>query len=225
LRATVPALARAATEVPSARSPLQQVPPDAARLFVEQLLGARLPTPKEWRTLVKLFKPAPGSALLRGRGFQELWRFLETRNEGGQNVRWRPSEGAYLPMVATGGQRKRLVDDGQVAPDAKDGPIWLAPVDEGPATAGFVHLLGNVAVYLYDDAAKQYYVAGGSLLSPPGIDPAEPQKVETAGLIGARRVTEGFSDVGLRPAFDAPPGMRERFKLLLLVKEQKYLAL
>ncbi len=225
LRAATPALGRAVSEVPTPRSPLQQVPPDAARACVEKLFGARLPTPKEWRSLVMLYPTGAAGGVLRGRSFQELWRFLETQNEGGQGVRWRPGEGVFLPMVASpDGPRRRLTDDGQAGPGAKDGPLWPAPVDQGPVIGGFVNLIGNVWVYLYDEGAKQFYVAGGSVLSPPGVDPTAPFKVEVAGLIGARRVTEGFSDVGIRPAFDAPPGIRERFRLLLLVKEQPYLA-
>ena len=100
---------------------------------------------------------------------------------------------------------------------------WFAPVDEGPATGGFVNLTGNVSIYLYDETGKQFYVAGGSALSPPGIDFKEPQRVEAGSLIGARRVTEGFSDGGIRPAFDAPPGFKERYKLLVLVRQQGFL--
>src|SRR5258708_6562220 len=111
-------------------------------------------------------------------------------------------------------------------PPRKAGPPAPAPPPPRPRGApagGFFHLVGNVWIYLYDVAAKQFYVAGGSALSPPGIDFTQPQKVEAAGLVGAKRVTEGFSDVGLRPAFDAPPGFRERYKLLLLVRQQKFL--
>ena len=56
-----------------------------------------------------------------------------------------------------------------------------------------------------------------------GIDVTQPQRVEPRGLIGATKVTEGFSDVGIRPVFAAPPGFRERYKLLVLVREQAFL--
>jgi hypothetical protein len=225
LRTGTPVLARVASEAPTVRSPVQQVPPEAARVFVEKLLGARLPTPQEWRTVMKLFPPAT-AGIFRGRNFHEMWQFLETHSEGGQSVRWRPNEGVFLPLVAaaTGGPRRRFADDGQVKPGNADGPLWLSPVDAGPSTGGFVNLVGNVWIYLYDEVGKQFYVAGGSALSPPGVGVLEPMKVEATGLIGARRVTEGFSDVGIRPAFDAPPGVRERFKLLLLVQEQQFLS-
>ena len=225
LRTSTPVLARVASEVPTVRSPVQQIPPEAARVFAEKLLGARLPTPQEWRTVVKLFPPGTGGDF-RGRNFHEMWQFLETHSEGGQRVRWRPNEGIFLPLVAaaTGGPRRRFADDGQVKPENTDGPLWLSRVDAGPSTGGFVNLVGNVWIYLYDDVGKQFYVAGGSALSPPGVGILEPLKVEATGLIGARRVTEGFSDVGVRPAFDAPPGVRERFKLLMLVQQQQFLS-
>jgi hypothetical protein len=226
LRASTPALEQAVAEKPTVRSPLQQVPPDAARIFAEKLLGARLPKPQEWQAVMKLFG-AITNGNFRGPNFKNLWSFVEAYREGGQIVRWRPNEGVFLPLVPTPGtgSRRKFVDDGQVRADAGGSHLWFAPVDDGPAVEGFVNLVGNVSIYLYDDAAKQYFVAGGSALSPPGIDFTEPQKVEAASVIGAKRVTEGFSDVGIRPAFDAPPGFRERYRLLVLVRGQKYLTL
>jgi hypothetical protein len=130
----------------------------------------------------------------------------------------------FLPRVATpDGQRRNYVDDGQAGADPDESRFWFAPVDEGPATGGFINLTGNVSVFLEDTTAKQFYVAGGSVLSPPGVDFTQPQKVEAASLIGAKPGTEAYSDVGLRPAFDAPPGFKERYKLLVLVREQGFL--
>jgi formylglycine-generating enzyme required for sulfatase activity len=227
---TAPALVKAVTENPTDRSPLQQVPPDAARIFAEQVLGARLPTLAEWRAVTSRFD-RPAGGFFRGPGFQNLWRFLENYHEGGQQVRWRPNEGIYLPAAQdAGGSRRMYVDDGAVG-EQDQGRVWLAPVDEGPSAGGsFVNLFGNVWTYLCEPAADPtrkpvYYVAGGSALSPPGVNIMEPQKVEAVGRIGASVVREGFSDVGIRPAFDAPPGFRERYKLYRLVQDQKYLAL
>jgi len=226
LRAKTPELEKAVAEKPTVRSPLQQVPPDAAKVFVEKIMGARLPTPREWRAVMKLFG-AEAHGSYRGPSFAGLWRFLENYREGGQIVRWRPSEGAFLPLVTNPGTtlRRKYVDDGAAAAEAGEGRLWFTTVDEGPAPGGFVNLTGNVSIYLYDgkEGQGQYYAAGGSVLSPPGIDFTQPQKIEAAGLIGAKRVTEGFSDVGIRPAFDAPPGFKERYKLLVLVREQRFL--
>lgn len=226
LRASTPALDQAVTENPTARSPLQMVPPVAARIFAEQVLGARLPKPEEWRAVTNLLGKAT-NGFFRGASFQRLWRFLEDYREGGQVVRWRPNEGAFPIMESVPGTaaRRKRADDGQAVDAPDQGKLWLAPVEDGPSTGGFINLYGNVWVYLYD-GVKDFYVAGGSALSPPGVDIAEPRKVEASGLIGATKVTdEGFTDVGIRPAFDAPPGFRERYKLLVLVREQKYLTL
>ncbi len=221
LNDATPALKQALAETPTVRSPLQQVPPKAARIFAEQVLGARLPRRAEWQAVTQLLgKPAEG--YFRGPSFQNLWRFFEGYKEGGQTVSWRPNEGAFLPVVAA--TRRKFADDGQVAATTDKGRVWLAAVDDGPVTGGFINLFGNVWIYL-NDGGKDFYVAGGSALSPPGVDVAEPHKVEATAVIGATEVSEGFSDVGIRPAFDAPPGFRERYKLLVLVREQKYLTL
>lgn len=224
LQAATPALAQAAAEKPTARSPLQLIPPDAARLLVERMLGARLPTPAEWQAVMRQFG-AGAAGHFRGASFAALWKFLSDYREGNQTVRWRPNEGVFLPLVKTegGAGRRKYADDGAIPAADVDNRLWFTPVDEGPAPGGFVNLVGNVSIYLYDPAARQFYVAGGSALSPPGIDFTQPQKVEVAGLIGAKRVTEGFSDVGVRPAFDAPPGFKERYNFLVLVRNQPYL--
>lgn len=231
LHGRAPILAQAVNEVPTARTPLQQIPPEAARIFAEQVLGARLPKPEEWRAVVNLYgKQSDG--YFRGRRFRELWAFLQSYNEGGQVVRWRPNEGIFLPAGQAGGAvARRFVDDGAAATEQDRGRLWFAPVDEGPRTSDsrFINLFGNVWIYLCDavtnPARPAYYVAGGSALSPPGVDTAEPQEVRPASMIGATRVTEGFTDVGIRPAFEAPPGFKERYRLLVLVREQRYLTM
>jgi hypothetical protein len=226
LRARTPALDQVVAEKPTARSPLQLLSPDAAKLFVEKVLGARLPKLSEWRTVTQLAGATP-KGFFRGASFQNLWRFLDAYKEGGQSVLWRPNEGVYLPKVSAAGNmdRKAFKDDGQVGAETDTGKLWFASVDEGPDTGGFINLYGNVWIYLQE--GREFYVAGGSALSPPGkeLDPVEPHKVEPSGEIGATKVGEGFSDVGLRPAFDAPPGFKERYRLLVLVREQKYLTL
>jgi len=221
LRASQPALEKVVAEKPTARSPLQQIPPEAAKIFAQQLLGARLPTRKEWQAVMKLAE-TNANGIFRGPSFQELFNYLRDYKVAGQVTDWRPNEGAFLPMVKA--TRQKYGDDGQAVAGASQGRLWFAPVDDGPATNGFVNLFGNVWIYL-NDGGKDYYVAGGSALSPPGVDRVEPHKVEAKGRIGATKVTEGFADVGIRPAFDAPPGFRERYKLLVLVREQKYLTL
>ena len=229
LLTATPELKRVFSEAPTPRSPVQHLPPPAAKVFTEQILGARLPKPEEWRAVAALYgKPTEG--YFRGAGYQKLGSFLANYKEGGVSVTWRPAVSAFLPLVRTAGsaQPKPYADDGQISSLPDKGRLWFAPVDEGPAMGSFVNLFGNVWVYLLDPAKGEYYVAGGSVLSPPGVDVVEPQKVEGSGLIGSNRTTtpkDAYSDVGIRPAFDAPPGFKERFKLFKLVQKQNYLTL
>lgn len=220
LQATAPVLTQAVNERPGPRSPVQQLPPLAAKLFAERVLGARLPRPEEWRAVASLAgKPAEG--FFRGQSFQQLWSFLENFREGGVTLRWRPTAGIYT--------KPRITDNGQPSPLPDKGRLWFAPVDEGPDLKGFLNLFGNVWIYLEDPNKKNaFFVAGGSVLSSPTIDILEPQAVEGSGLIGvttASTLQDGYSDVGIRPAFDAPPGFLERYKFFKLVKDQKYLTL
>ncbi|MDB6115443.1 MAG: hypothetical protein JWQ62_2388 [Lacunisphaera sp.] len=221
-RGQQPALVEAAAEKPTLRSPLQMVPPTAAKIFAEKLVGARLPTSAEWRATLKAMS-ATNQGIFRGANFQTLFSYLRDYKVAGQTTTWRPNEGIFLPLVQIpGAGRRKFADDGQPATAPRnDGRLWFTSVDEGPVTGKFLNLLGNVSVYLAD--GDQFYVVGGSALSPPGVDFTEPQKVEVGSLIGQKKVTEGFSDVGIRPAFDAPPGFRERYKLLVLVRQQKFL--
>jgi hypothetical protein len=223
VRAQNPALEQAAAETPTLRSPLQLIPPDAARIFAEKMLGARLPTVREWQAIMKVVgTPAAGN--FRGPNFQSLFNYLRDYNVAGQTIPWRPSEGVFLPRDSTPGARGKYADDGQAGADPDTSRLWFAPVDEGPATGGFINLTGNVSIFLQDGASNQFHVAGGSALSPPGIDFIQkPPKVEAASLIGAKPGTEPYIDVGIRPAFEAPPGFRERYNLLLLVRDQKFL--
>jgi len=223
LQNTAPALAQAVGEKPTQRSPLQQMTPVAAKIFAEQVLGARLPKPDEWRAIAsQAGKPTDG--FFRGASFQRLWSFLENYREGGVTVLWRPAVNIFA--------KPRFTDNGQPTTMPDKGRLWFAPVDEGPEIEGFVNLYGNVWVYLRDPLVQReensYYVAGGSVLSPPGLDIVEPQRIEGSNLIGstaAGSLTKSYPDVGIRPAFDAPPGFRERFKFFKLVKDQKYLTL
>jgi hypothetical protein len=158
----------------------------------------------------------PAEANFRGPDFQRLFYYLRDYHVANQTVPWRPSDGAFKPG-------RKYNDDGHADPAPDEGRLWFTTVDEGPVTKGFTNLMGNVSIFLFDPVANAYFVAGGSALSPPELDFTQPQKVLAAGLIGAKPGTEPYSDVGVRPAFEAPPGFRERYKLLVLVREQKYL--
>jgi hypothetical protein len=210
-------LTQMVSEVPTARSPLQYVSPEAAKIFSEKILGARLPTTREWEAVLQV-AGTPAAGNFRGPNFQELFEFLRNYTGGGLPIQWRPNEGAFRPRV--GGAN--FVDDGRSSGDRDESRFWFTSVDEGPATGGFVNLTGNVSIFLEELGTGAFYVAGGSVLSPPGVDFNVPQKV-AGGLVGGKAGTEAFADVGLRPAFDAPPGFKERFRFLELVRKQGFL--
>jgi hypothetical protein len=217
-------LKQAAEEKPAWNSPLQQVTQTAAKLFAEKLLGARLPTVKEWAAVLEETHTTQATGHLRGPNFQKLFDFLVGYKVVGQEWgSWRPNEGVYFPTVPGG----TFKDDGKAAVSTDETRFWFWPVDEGPKAGNFINLTGNVAIFLTGDKGE-FYVAGGSVLSPPGVDPLQPQKVVPGGgLIGSNSKTAkvAYSDVGIRTAFDAPPGFEERFKLNQLVGKQEYLTL
>ena len=220
------ALDLALAEKPTEKSPLQQVSGVVAEVFAVEVLGARLPTLTEWKTVAQLFKP-PAQGFFRGKRFADLWHFLDTHIEGGQKVAWRPNTGVFLTKVEVPGQVRKVdfIDTGEAGETEAD-KLWFAPVDtERAQEGGFYSLYGNVWIFLKGAGKNEFYVAGGSALSPPKIDIVEPHKVEASDMIGSVVEGAGYSDVGLRPAFAAPPGFIERFQLLSLVKKQEYLTL
>jgi hypothetical protein len=218
---TVPELKLAVEETPKFKSPLQQVTQNAAKLFTEKMLGARLPTVKEWRAVLQKTGATTATGYLRGTHFQKLFDFVRDFKVEGQSWgSWRPNNGIYLPAG--------FKDDGRAVATTDEGQFWFRDVDNGPKSGDFINLTGNVSIFLSGERPNEFYVAGGSILSPPGVDFTQPQKVVAGGgMIGVSAVTGkvAFSDVGIRPAFDAPPGFKERFKLFKLVQGQKYLTL
>jgi hypothetical protein len=220
VRTKAPALVQAMSETPTSRSPLQMISPEAAKIFSERILGARLPTQREWQAALQTVGK-PAAANLRGPNFQDLFNYLRDYIAEGQTIPWRPNEAGFRPRVSVDGRRVPFPDDGRASDDRDESRFWFTSVDDGPATEKFINLTGNVSIFLNDSSG--FYVAGGSVISPPGIDFTEPQKVEGSTLIGAKSGTEAYADVGIRPAFEAPPGFKERFKLLELVRKQGFL--
>ena len=222
LYATVPQLKQAVVEAPTLKSPLQQVTPDAAKAFAEKMLGARLPTVKEWQAVLQVTGVTAASGHFRGPSFQKLFDYLkhyEVPGVKGSTLDFRPSTGVFLPG-------RDFKDDGQANAKSEENRLWFYDVDEGPKSGDFVNLTGNVSLFLTGETPTDYYVAGGSILSPPGIDFLQPQKIVAGGsLIGGSASKTAYSDVGIRPASDAPYGFRQRSKLINLVKVQKYLTL
>ena len=79
-----------------------------------------------------------------------------------------------------------------------DGLLWFSDVYMSETAAPFLHIVGNVAEFAYDDENDQFFVIGSSSLSPPEIRP------DTPFAINPDDASSGFSDVGFRLAFDMP---------------------
>jgi hypothetical protein len=199
---------------PPRTAPLQYIPPQAAQYLAQDVLGARLPTPDEWRALVEAGLPAkladPKGPNLRDALWQKERDYLAAANVADQPI------DAEIFWPAGAGTLKRGRQAQAVAPERDDGALWFLPA-AGDDTERVRHLYGNVAEYLFDENAGKFYVAGGSALSPPEVDPATPYPVDL------RLAASGFSDVGLRLAFSAPGGVAGRSRLQIYLRNQPLL--
>jgi hypothetical protein len=200
--------------LPTAKDPMQNLPPRAAQAFLDRLLGARLVTPEEWSGVVKLYgdlaKPDTPGANFSDRSWLAERDYLVA--QGGQfEFPW-PDSGVFRPGLDSAFKTHAVAE--AYAPNVDDGHLWFVEVDQGGG-APFHHLFGNVATYLFDPDKKQFFVAGGSALSPKDIDPRVAYPVDA--------YAEGFADVGVRAAFDASPVLIIRSQLIRLMRNQLYL--
>lgn len=205
---------------PSADSPMQNLPPAAARVFAERILGARLATPEEWSGIVELYAAQSARPDSPGANFSDsTWiaqRDYLVQNGSLFEHPW-PDSGAYLPPGQPPATAQSHATAEPYAPQASDGSLWFADVGSSPQPDGFSHLFGNVATFLYDPlapAASRYSVAGASAISPAIIDPKKIYPVSSD--------SEGYADIGLRPAFDASKAMILRGQLMQLLRKQPY---
>ncbi|MBS0197460.1 MAG: SUMF1/EgtB/PvdO family nonheme iron enzyme [Planctomycetes bacterium] len=195
---------------PSGADPMQYVSPQAA-MFAARLVGCRLPTSEEW--LAAAGKETPPNANLRDATWRKQYLYVQSLSRQGVEATW-PAAGAFWP---TGMAKASPAQDGDAATEADDGRLWFAPcAASGEGGGAFQNLVGNVAEYVYEDAAaadaapvtaaavesllgrgEKVRVIGGSALSNKAIDPRTPQTV------GWTQAREGFSDVGIRLAFSA----------------------
>jgi hypothetical protein len=197
---------------PTHNHPIQNIPPAAARTFAEKLLGARLPTPEEWNALAETF-PELALPNAPGANFSDA-TWLAQRDHlataATAEKPW-PDAGAFTPPETPSGAKAAAYN-----PNGNDGILWFAEVGTvGNEAPGFTHLFGNIATWTYDPEGKTYGIAGGSAISPANVNPAR--------VYPAEAFSEGFADVGLRPAFDAPPALIQRGLLMSAIRRQPYL--
>jgi hypothetical protein len=204
---------------PTRLSPVQYIDPAAARAFSERYLHCRLPTPAEWAETLRALGGADRLRKLRWNLRDRTWQVQQAylaKTGSAFDLPW-PDSDAFIP--ASLGAVKRA-SEAVVADGADDdGTLWFADVDAPAAGLPFSHLIGNVAVFLWDPQTAKYAVAGGSALSPPELDPTAIYAVDS------QQEREGYSDVGFRPAFSAPDSLVGKSRLSRLIRDQGFLRL
>jgi hypothetical protein len=201
---------------PERDSPIQYLPPAAALYLARDVLGCRLPSRDEWQALVDSGTAEKSSDPSTGPNYRDASWLKERDYLLAANVADLLIDAdVFWPSTVT---LKKRGGQAQAVTDRNDGLLWFASTEGGMGqTPRLRHLLGNVAEYLFDESSKQFFVAGGSALSPPEIDPLKSYPVDL------RLASEGFSDVGLRLAFNAPGGVAGRSRLQQLLKNQPFL--
>ncbi len=196
--------------------PMQQVSARAA-IVAARLVGCRLPTSSEWRA-AHAGGPAPAQNLRDSR-WARHWQFLNERamsDRGSvRDSEW-PAAGIFRP--SSDQPAPPPAEDNVAAVSGDDGFLWFAPAAGDSRTrnsAGFAHLVGNVAEWVFEAPellealsdlspaaitrligdGSNMGVIGASALSPASIEADKVQRVDS------RRSREMFSDVGFRLAF------------------------
>lgn len=208
---------------PTRHMPVQYLPPKAA-VYLAALLGCRLPTVAQWQAAYRQSKGVAIGAALPGKGLAAYVAYLRNEDStidarlptprfwdifGDSAAALSPYRNAYLK---TGTKR-----------------IFFRPIASGGSNPQFANLVGNVAEYVFNGdtryrqqlklwyknpstltvksvssllsakAMKQFYVIGGSALTPLGkITPDTPISINWQ----TRRAKRGFSDVGIRLAYN-----------------------
>ena len=237
-------LSKKAGGPPNLNDPVQYLPPGAA-VYVAGLLGCRLPTAGEWQYAYEINGHKNlATAHLAGKTLAAYVAYLKGVNS---------SRDARLPTPRYWDIYNYAVP--ALAPflhqyGLNSNPVvWFEPVASRAAKNTFVHLVGNVAVYVFDDvpvyhnalkgwiknpatfnsaaitalvtpaALKKMYVIGGSALAPLGT--VSPATPATINW-HLRRTARGFADVGIRLAYD-PRVLTPQERLAVLVRGNWYL--
>ncbi len=229
---------------PNVNDPVAYLPPGAA-VYVAALLGCRLPTTGEWQYAYKVDgRGNLASAHLAGKTLAAYVAYLNgvnsTRDARLPTPRYwdiyNYSAPAMAPFLHQYGGSSNPV-------------LWFEPVASTTSKNPFIHLVGNVAVYVFNDSAiygkmlktwiknpatlnsaaistlmtpaalKKVLVIGGSSLSPLGTISPATPAVINWHL---RRTKRGFADVGIRLAYD-PRVLTPQERLAVLVRRNCYL--
>lgn len=193
------------TSGPGPDQPMQWLSPKGAT-DVAAALGCRLPTFSEWSAAAKSQQNAQQDSQTNLRDKRYKDEIARAAGVPGLTKPW-PADGIFRPA----GERVAASADGKLVTDIDDGTLWFTPVG-APSNAAaaikesarFWHLRGNVAEYVLSQqhadqsSAPEVMVIGESALSPPRQSPDQALPIANASA------SRGYSDVGVRLAFDAP---------------------
>ena len=237
-------LSKASGGPPNLNDPVQYLPPKAA-VYVAALLGCRLPTASEWQEAFAIngMKHFP-SAHVPGKTLAAYVAYLKSVNST-RDARLPTPRYWDLYNYAVPAMAPFLHQYGP----SKNPVLWFEPVTSGQAQDVFTDLVGNVAVYVFNDtstyrqslktwfknpttfnsgainkfvtpaALKNMLVIGGSALAPLGTISPAAPAAINWHL---RRTGRGFADVGLRLAYD-PRVLTPQERLAALVRRNWYL--
>ncbi len=222
-------VADAAGGEPQRDHPMQEIPPYTLA-YVARLAGCRFPTVAEWLAAHKKFDGGgtPSGSNLRDATFEKQRAHIKsarasvTRQDG---FPW-PDMGAFGATAV----QKLPVGENAKSGQQSDGILWFTLTSSGGGERVH-HLVGNVAELVVEDGPQfertpasaasnaiqdmlgnvKLGVIGGSALSAPELPIDRPIPLEF------EDITEGYSDIGCRLAFNAagtaPP--RESFAVRL----------
>jgi hypothetical protein len=200
------------TSGPGPDQPMQWLSPKGAT-DVAASLGCRLPSFSEWSAAAKSQQNAQNDSQTNLRDKRYKDELTRAAGVPGLTKPW-PADGIFRPA----GERAAASADDKLVTDIDDGALWFTPVGAtsnsatsaatatimSKESARFWHLRGNVAEYVLSQqqaeqsSAPEVMVIGESALSPPRQSPDQALPIANASA------SKGYSDVGLRLAFDAP---------------------
>jgi hypothetical protein len=224
---------------PQRDHPLQEIPPFTLA-YVARLAGCRFPTSAEWIAAHKKFDggAVPAGSNLRDATFEKQKQYIKTARESvtrQDGFPW-PDTGAFTPA---GGAKVPVGEKAASRPE-NDGVLWFVPTSVGGGDRVH-HLVGNVAELVVEDGPQfeqtpastatnalqdmlgnvKLEVIGGSALSAPELPLDRPI------LLDFEDITEGYSDIGCRLAFNAagtaPPRESFAVRLRKLLTDDGYL--
>jgi len=191
--------------LPAAEHPIQYITPGMAEV-IAQAFNCNLPTAEAFNELIS---QSSGQQNLRDQAWQRQQSHVAemARQLNAFDSPW-PDNGVFIPE----GVNVRLAEDAAAAVSTNDGAVWFEEVSSG--SGQFKQVIGNVAEYVRLGGGG-IGVMGGSALSPSEVSPRQYYAVSDSPV--------GYSDVGMRLAFNLPDQTPGTAFVRILEEERKLL--